>query len=560
MDFKRIDSTAYAADRFLDSFLLRRNRDNLQSFRDQRPTVGTWAPHAYNTSSGNLVQPEVSAVRVLGGAGFLLLFPLPPDTDEVLAQIEQKVGSTVTGSPYSQEMIQNVWIQSARAWLEQQQAPTTAEDLEGNASASATTEITLDTQGLPAGWCVVGVNWISGEGTEEEIQDSGGSGINCLTDYWSAYFILDDSASHTIGTGNAVPHYAVRIRDTTDKPSETLGEQAKRQLIHQADNGGGAGANRFYHYVYPAGLSTTPHDSSNDSLWRTPLGNTTLSAITLSTPTIADLPDPRARLDGTQPASVRNLLREPAAQVTEWLTRPRIHCMGPQPLMAHKDWTNQEPQNRVYPDRELSSSYQTLACAPVGDDDAFQRRDRAGSATTYTKTAIEVAFIYFVTLPTNDPGNSFAWDLTWRLYLTDRDQSSNAVSAEYAIPRVTTIRSPTQVTLSSEIHRFDPLGYITTFHTAPDAPQTLERCVFSGPLPLQLQRHGALQLEVLRVKDTNTSPERTLSLQVKSTGSTVTRTSDGEDSQFAPRVHLLTWTVASQSWLTREPSVGEVGV
>lgn len=568
-DFKYIDSAAYADDEVLDTFLLRRSRQNLEAFRHQRPVVGTHALCTFDTSTGSVHTPDAACMAELRGSFMVYPFWLAPGVTELRVNVEVRCTTTVTASPYSQEATVRAAVlpmASFELGLRPREGDFVEEDVTGNASVSVTKSLDLDTTNLPRGWVTVWVGVVSGEGTETELQDSGGSGPNCLTGYYSGYIVLDTAASNVLGTltgGADVPAWKVRIRDTAGKKSDNLGEEPPRQAIYITDAGGGAGANRYNVYVY--GAMTTDRaaqpPSASDSLWYTPLAEAEIHGVTIKEQTVGDLPSVGAMIDATQPVSTRNLSPQIRDQVREWLVRPRVYACGPHPKVDNTDWTGTHPHSFTRPYVGLTTSYQTLAQCVTGGDDLYGRRDRSGTLTQYRKTQVEVCAVLLVTLPTDDPGGPFGWNLTVRAYFTDRDGSSNAVGIEFPLVDVPTYRCPASPVLSTSQGAFPPLTRLVGF-TSDNDPTVCQRHAFASLLPVALWSSPQVGACVYRwrVADTSTSDPRLLALQVKATDSSAQLTSDGAAAEFAPNVHLLTWAVVSGAHLRQEPALADLGV
>lgn len=565
VDFKHIDSRVYADDEPLNTFQIVRTHNNLQAVLDNRPISATWVPGVYDTSTGALLSPDVSYFQGQGSGRAVapLLIWLPRRAQTVRVEVEHTCYTSETGG--GDEVTLSASIQTRSQWSRSVPSPVEASTTHaGGASSSDTEVLDLDVSSFPDGWAVVRVGVVSGEGSAVEIQDAGGSGSNVLTGHYSGYFVLDNAAQHGgangLPAGTQIPHWAIQILDSGGKASANLGSQFGRQALFLEDNG--SGSSRFLLFVYPPVSVDTPHASGTDAVWYTPLGATQIGAVTLTVYDAGSLDDLGAATDASQPASVANLQPNVVSEaVNLWLGTPKIHCLGVSPNVGAVDYTGTGSVNRAYSTTTLAPTYQALAWAPVGDDDAFQRRDNTGSATAYIKTAVEVAALFLVTLPTDNPGGPQSWDVDVKLEFTDRDGSSNAVSYEFEERFDDVLFSPTNPILNTGLADFARPPLLADFATAPGEPPTRERHALSGFWPdHHLRRSKGFTLRTWRVKDTNTSPERTLSLSIKSANASAYVQTNGGRSEFRPRFHMLTWTVISAPFGEREPSVGELGV
>lgn len=570
MAFKFIDSTAYSADKPLDTFLLRTNRDNLQACIDDRPVQGVWTPHTYNTDTGALLLPEISGYNE--PSCVVLWFWVPPGVTHLGVIVEQQVATTVTANPYTSEITLRAAALPRAVWESPSRASAltswTSTTVAGGASSSSATELTLDVSGNPPGWTSVVVGWQSGTGDWTEILDSGGSGPNCFTGWWPGHIMLDTAASNTIGTGNQTPHWVVRVADAGGKESISIAKglfEPPRKVLLITDNG--SGANRFGVYCWPPLLRQvsiegllTQHLSATDMLWYQPLGVATLSGVTVYTKAEGDLPDPLARLDATQPAAMRVVQTEVYDQVRTWLERPRVHAMGPLPNPSQTDWTTFGPTNRISSSVYLDTTYSTLALASVGGDDAFQRRPQAGAPSTYTKSTVDVIFTVGVFQPSNAGGNH-AWDLDFRVRVADQDGASNTVDVTLPVDEVLAPNCPVSWYFNGAIPDYDDSALLTVFNATSEDPHDLWRHTMAGVLPVSvLKRLPAVTL-TMRVRDTSPSATRIALLQVRSRdGGSPLLTAHDEVTTYRPRIHLFTWSVVSAATVDREPAVSELGV
>lgn len=82
------------------------------------------------------------------------------------------------------------------------------------------------------------------------------------------------------------------------------------------------------------------------------------------------------------------------------------------------------------------------------------------------------------------------------------------------------------------------------------------------PLDVINARNGISRYtRIMTVVDAFDDTHRTLKLEVRARdGASPLQTADGGASEYAPWIHLITWTVTSKPFLGLEPSLGEVGV
>ena len=561
-DFKRHDSTAYADDQPLDTFLLVRNNDNFEAVREKRGRMAAWTPGTLDSSSGAVLKVQVSGFVQRSLIPYL--WHLTADTTQISVAVRHRVTSNVAAS--GSEVTLSTFAVSLPQFLSGAPLPAgTSTGLSGGASSSTTTTHTIDTSELSEGWIVVCVGILSGESADVEITGTGGvTGEAVYTGYYPGLHICNSQATPLGTTGSVIHHWGLRVKSgVSAKASETIPQ--RQLLVLEYDNAIDTDYTYRLH-AYPT-IDVFPSDSQigiqrhldTDALWYVELGFADIESVTIYDSAVRA----RAlggRLDAGLPARAPALIEEVGAQNRWWLTTGRVHHMGGCQSPSDVDFTTTGPANRISGSRFLSASYQEIAACTVGTDDLFEQ-----ASTNYQRTTISVKALMLLTHTTNTVNaDTSVFDLFWRLQLTDLDGSSNAVVADVTSPNVRALTCPTFAFLDSTFPAasegmgntnaglYPSIAYLFGF--GPNGNYDgLKRHALRGVLPeAELGRSSLYEVD-LSIRDTQTTRRR-LSVQCKSS---LTQSS-GRVTRAFPRLHLLTWTAVSTPY-TEEPTALTLG-
>ena len=572
--FARIDSTAYADDEPLDTYLLRRNHENRNAVREHRGRSATWAPGTLNISTGAVVKPQISGFRERALLPFL--WNLSPNTDEIKVAVRHVIATSRAAS--GDEITLSAFACSLTQFLRTMELPAgVSTGLSGGASSSSTSTLTIDTSGLPAGWIVVCVGVISGEANAVEIVGSLATGPVVYNGFYPGFHICGVDASHTLGTtATVLHHWGLSVREASGgKLSEVIPD--RRLLLLEYDTAVGSDY-RFRLHVYPplfaggAGQSddnatiSVPLQTTAESLWYIELGIIDIDSVTIYESSVIN-PAVRGRLDANQPAGVSTLGKEVSESHRFWLTTGRMHHTGGSQNPSEYDWTTFEPVNRISASRYLSASYQELCACVVGVDDAFEQ-----SGTNYQRTLTSLKAIVLLTHTTNSPDVAEAFFVDFMLELTDLDGSTSSVTqtmpgvAMEALTCPVWQYAPSTVASDGEgnqaVGLYTPMGYL--FGWGPQRTfSSFKTHALRGLLPQgEVGRRSLFELD-LSIKDTSAGARRlALSAKVELTtvaGSSVVATVSGRTVSYYPRLHVLTWAVVTTPF-NDEPLATTIGV
>lgn len=565
-DFKAIDSDAAAPDRPLDTFLLKRSRSNLQAVLEKRQRGAVWTPVALD-GSGNSIVPRLCAYEDHACA----LFPwtVGPYDTELSVVVQHKVGSNVTSGGNEVQLLAEWYTVDGLARGRQSRDSDTA-DLTGNASTASATTLTLDVTSAQGQIIVILIGVKSYEGTEAEIQDSGGSGTNVFNGWYHGAYILKDAASHTLGSGEQLPTIAVRATIGGSKASDNNPEtNIKRQCIRIRDAGSGDG--RYTLHVHPPILSASnsvdgvSHEATV-SLYQTPLGWLDLHSVNVYVSGVTGIAGPSPRTDAPRTASRYTVAPERVDQARAWFSLARVHALGGRLDLGQNDSVDSNILlEKVQQGQQLNASYATYGVALVG------RGDQASQVgITYTRAAYRVTAIFAMSV-TDARGGGFKWDIDLRLRLSDWDKTSNTVDVEqsYTDSRAwACAAAPPGLFLP--LNNFPDEGRLRGFANQNDqwahalrglGPRAIIRDgSITGPL-LTPERPGgsALTFVSLPIVDTSDGDRRLLSLQVKSNRSSSREDSSGNTRNDAPRVHLLGFLVEDETFTRYTPLLSDIG-
>lgn len=560
VDFDYIDSTAYTDNQVLDTYLLRKTRDNLDAWRTRAYRFGSWTPIIIDQNAYTQIFPRVCSYGQRSWLPFL--WHKAPGVSQVEVNIRWKLASNVTSG--SDEVTLYGLACTLDTWLTDPVLPdpSVSTAYTGGASSFSLTNFTLGVSDLPEGWIVVAVGFKSEEGTETEIVDGASAGETVYQGFYTRHHIIADAGSSTLGSGDQVPTWALRVYESSaGKDSTTvpwLGEG--QQCLYISDDG--SGDYRYLLYVYPPiSQDTTGSDEGSfggrvlhgslDSLWYIPLGYADIAQITIEDKLIASLPDPRARLDAPRSAGVRSIGPEVEAQCREWLSRTRVHQLGPGILATDTDHTSNGPLNRISSQFELETTWQSISRTRVGRGDEF-----TWNGTNYTHTAYEALALFVLTHTTGQLVEEESFRVDFRLICTDQDGSSNAENGDTQQIEILAAAAARQPRLAT-IPGFPLTGVLLHFN---QLSNTLRRTHLRSLWPEDARQEAALKgfwapVSLDLLDDTNQA-DRVLHLQAKGSATNTSGTANG----FKPILHLVTWTVVSKPHLGRTPDGTEIGV
>lgn len=564
-DFKAIDATAYVADKPLDSFLLVRTHENLKACREKRGRSASWCAGTINTVSASKARPEVSGFRER--ELLLFLYHLSPFVTEVEVKVRHQVSTSVAGGGAATEATLSAFVLSFEAFLRSRALPEgSTVNLTGGATGSSTSTFTIDVSDVARGWCVVAVGVLSSEGTAVEITNSGGhNGPAMYMGFYAGYHILEGNAD--LGTTSEVKHWGLSLRTGTkqadlvpDRKAMFLSYDASRQNHYQ-----------YLLFFYPQIASVgdmgsdensiagaRAHNTSTDALYYLPLGVVTFDSVTV-TDTDFQQPDRGSQIDAGQPAGVTNLQPEFASSQRLWLSTPRLHHFGASEN-ALEVFAGQSI-NLMGTSRVLSGSYLELCACVIGSDDPYSL-----GSSNLTKTAITVKALIAVTVLNNDPNMENLFDLDFQLEATDLDNSTDPLTTSARATDVAAFGSPVleQISGNGWSSRYDDNARKLSFQGA-NSGQTMSAASNRGTYPEGSDLRFFMHDLELYLTDDQTGVRR-LSLQVKCAdtttvgGSARAVGSTGQVYQFFPRVHILTWSVASRPYLDEPPDLSAIGV
>lgn len=559
-DFKRIDSTAYDADKPLDSFLLVRTHENTKAIREKRGRSAVWC--AGDMVSGAIVQPEISGFRDRSMLYFL--YYLSTYTTEIKVTVRCRAETSVAGGGAATEATLSVFAISLDRFLTSPVLPDgQATNLTGGATTSSNITTTVDVSDIARGWIIVGVGVLSTEGTAVEIAKSNGTdGPQVYRGFYANYHILDQHAD--LGTTSELKHWGLSLR-TGSKISERVPDRRALFLDYDVTRHPDKSYLIFFTEMIPsAGAlgsdenrtgSFSQHEAT-DSLYYIPLGVVSVDSVSISDSDVRH-PDRGSTLDAGQRASVRSLQPEVASLQRQWLSVPRIHHIGPT--------TTAPTIDRISGSTVLSTTFVEFASCLIGDDDPYTY-----NSTNYVKTAISVQALVVFTVPVNDWNRENVFDLDFKLVATDLDGSSNPKESESggAEARVVAIGSSVFEQVAGVgapfMMNYSDEGRLLSF-TGVNIQPTQSRHSLRGSLPeASIYREVMLDLPMSLVDDQVSN--RRLSLQVRPanlvTYGGVDKAGDITNTpyQYFPMVHVITLTVASRPYLDEPRDLSSIGV
>ena len=586
VDFKHIDATAYAADQPLDTFLLVRNARNLEAVREHRGRSATYTPGTFDTTSGTLLLPEISAYQQR------MFIPFFWHLTEHVTQITVSVMHQVaTSEQPTAEVVVSAAVMPLLQFLEADTVPEgTTATLAGGATTPTRTELVIDVSAEPRGWLVVMVGFLSGEGSAVEITNSGGSaGPTQYNGFYATAHVLANTAD--LGTATAYKHWGLRVQTGT-KVNTAIDPVQALLLDHAATRGT---AERYFLHFWPPmpgqgvagsieGFSPViVHNASTDALYYYPLGTLTLHSINI-TDTAVRQPTRSGRLDAGLPASVSRLALEAQQSHEAWRGITRMHHIGPQPSVdaTDTDHTGTGPLNRIGTSTTLTTGFETICSTVVGKGDLYTYQ-----GTDYTRTAITAKALVALLVPATQPGAVDAlFNLTFRLKALALGTGGAAKLVTYNATDVPAILTPPQVwglggtrigDLSADSGLYDDASALLGTQRPGQEWDTIAGHTLRGLIPEQGRlRRKLLEVELLFIDNTPAHATQAVQfdLECKPTDSeTVTVgtgalqftedrffTTEGVVGRHFPRLVLITWSVCSTPFNGRDPNPANIGI
>ena len=564
-DFKGIDATAYIADKPLDSFLLVRTHENLKACRDNRGRSASWCAGTINTTTATRVRPDVSGFRSREFITFL--YHLSPFVTEVEVKVRHIVTTSVAGGGSATEATLSAFVMSFESFLRDATLPEgSSVNLTGGATSSSTSTFTIDVSDVSRGWVVVAVGVLSAEGTAVEITNSGGSnGPGMYMGFYSGFHILEGNAN--LGTTSEVKHWGLSLRTGTkqadlvpDRKAMFLSYDPTRQnhyryllfFYPQISSVGDAGSDE--HSV--AGVRA--HNASTDALYYIPLGVVSFDSVTVTDSAFRQ-PDRGSQIDAGQPAGVTALQPEFAASQRLWLSTPRFHHMGAAEN-ALQTFAGQSI-NLMGTSRVLSGSHLELCACVIGSDDPYSI-----GGSNPTKTAVTVKALIALTVLNNDPNMQNMFDLEFKIEATDLDgstlpHSTTATALDVSAFSAGVIQQSSGVGWFSS---YDDRARLLAFQ-GDNSGQTLSPSSNRGTYIEGSELRFFMHDLELYLTDDQTYVRR-LSLQARCVDTTTVAGSSravgsgGQVYQYFPRIHVLTWSVASRPYLDEPEDLTDLGV
>ena len=548
-DFKHVDSTAYAADEPLDSFLLRRTSENIKAVREHRGRLGAWNAGTLNTSTSAVVKPQVSAFGTRSLIPFL--WHLAPNVTEIKVAVRHRVTTSNAASGYEVQL--SAFAVEVSHFLSGAPLPAgQTSDLSGGAGSSSTTTLTLDVSELSEGWIVVGVGFLSGESAAVEITKSAGThGPDVYSGYTSGFHVCDHNAN--LGTTpTVINHWGLVVKtESGGKLSDSIGS---RQMLRYQYDAAADNELTYRLYVYPQFPThrgfVNPNSAANQSLYYIELGVADVEGVTIYDSAVSH-PDVRASLDASRPAKTTTLVSQVAEQHELFLQNTRFHHLGPSQNPSESDFSAARPVNVISGSRLLSTSYQDMCSCVVGRGDLLE-----SGGTNFRRMVYTLRALIYASYPTQGPGDPVPFNISLRLQLTNPDLS-NPTNQVLPISRMPFIRSPNMQFApfadnilnygNPFLDQYDSLAYLLGF-----GPQYnmsgFQRHTLRGVLPEEdMGRRNIFDVEIQIEDDQPLVTRRIATLQAKNDAN---QTSDGGVIRIpgqAPRLHVLTWSVITST-------------
>jgi len=546
-DFKHIDSTAYAADEPLDSFLLRRSHENIKAVREHRGRLGAWHPGTLNTSTSAVVKPQVSGYTQRSLIPFL--WHLAPNVTEIKVAVRHRVTTSHAVSGYEVQL--SAFAVEVSHFLNGDPLPDgQTSDLSGGASTSTTTTLTLDVSDLSRGWIVVCVGFLSGESAAVEITKSSGvHGPEVYNGYTTMFHVCDHNAD--LGsTPTVINHWGLVVKTEAGSTKFSDSVESRQMLRYEYDSTGGLSTDLTYRlYVYPQFPPNREFvnsaSSDNQSLYYIELGVADLEGVTIYDSNV-NHPPVRAALDASRPAGATALVSRVSEQHQVFLENTRFHHLGPSQNPTETDFSTFRPVNVISGSRILTTSYTDICSCVVGRGDLLE-----AGGTNYRRMVYTLRALIYATYPTQAPGPPVPFNITLQLQLTNPDLS-NPTNQEVPVSRWPCTRAPNMrywpfATNMSNYgnnyaHEYDSLAYLLGF--GPQHSMTgFQRHTLRGVLPEgDMGRRNIFDVEIQIEDDQPLVTRRIATLQAKRGENTADGAVIGIPGQ-APRLHVLTWSV-----------------
>ena len=544
-DFKYVDSTAYAADEPLDSFLLRRSHENIKAVREHRGRLGVWSPGTLNTSTSAVVKPQVSGYQQRSLIPFL--WHLAPNVTEIKVAVRHRVTTSHASSGYEVQL--SAFAVEISDFLSGVDLPAgQTSDLSGGASSSTTTTLTLDVSGLSRGWVIVCIGVLSGEAAAVEITKSSGTHG---PDVYSGFDTMMHVCNHNADLGTTatvINHWGLIVKtEAGGKVSDSV--ELRQMLRYEYDNFSGLSTDLTYRlYVYPQFPRHRPFvnagSSPNQSLYYVQLGVIDLESVTIYDSAVSH-PPVLASLDASNSAAVSPLVARVTEQHQLFLENTRFHHLGPSQNPTESDFSTFRPVNVISGSRELSTSFQDICSCVVGRDDLLESGGTNRRRLVYTMRALVL-----MTYPTMGTGPPVPFDVFFKLRLTNPDLS-NPVDQQLGVSSMSCIRCPNmrfnqtasnmQTYGNNFADGYDSLAYLYGFGPQYNLSQ-FQRHTLRGVLPEgDAGRRNIFDIEI-QIEDTVSLITRRIAT-LQASRSATTSTGAPVNTGQSPRAHILTWSV-----------------
>ena len=569
-DFKKIDSTAYADDQPLDSFLLVRTAENIKAIREHRGRSITWTPSTIELGTTNIIRPKVSSYR--GQERIPFFYFLAENTTQI--QVKIRGFSDTNVSSGGTEITLGASVLSIEQFLAGYPlTAATTSNVSGGVTTPTTHTLALDVTDVRRGWCVVFVSVESAQGTPVEITNSGGAnGSAIFSGALSNGFVLDATAN--LGAADAVQHWGVFVAES-GAVAKTNTNLPDRKLLYIDYNAARQSGSEYVLHVWPliSGLGvfgafdgvagTQQIIAATDALYYRPLGVFCFDSVQILDSGVS-LPSRAGRLDAGQPASVMRILPETSRAGALWTDVTRIHHIGPTPNPTETDHTSSAPLNKISASRTLqdASSYLDLCGAIVGAGDNYRYLD-----TNYVRTRVQLKIMCVLTLPVlssssfqrlmeDDP---YFYDIDFRVKFDTQNPSATATTTrDFGGYPLQALPTPYYSMFSSSsapncypgLDEFGlsswQLGFKKTDVSGDEITTHSKRGTFGPHL------RGVASIITLDCLDQYQTTTRKLTLQAKlnrlGTNSEAIA-NNGRQASYKPRLHILSWSVITTPYL-----------
>lgn len=579
-DFKAINQDAAASDKPMHSALMQGIRNNTIAAREKRLRSMTKSYDLRVISSTNVDRPRIHGtyswntpeLRVYGCLPFLYVRTRPDVT-----QIKVLVAGVQTDTAGSLAAAV-VKIEDAilGAWTGFREFPDDASASNTAISAGASTQEDSFTLTLPATTGDVFMVFFGArsdlDGTVTEIQDSVAANAMYAATYGAlrrkvggAVIQYNFNSNHTETTQR--PDFCVGFDSGAGKASwPQSGLKPSRQAIFIDDGGSFRGV-----YVYPPYDENIEYGLPNTArLFKNPTGFYDLESIQIvevaETGFVFD-----SALNGGKAASIETHSRLVVeAEKLPLRYVPAYHCGGNvapnttdhvlDNIGALAGTGAYGSINKLHNYVEYTASWQTIGQCTVRPHGTHKTLD---GTTTQTRVGYRAVAVFAIsaassldfsrrTIEVSPPAT---FDLDVKLILTDRNASgTSVVGGAQAYNKVPANAHPVGLQTEAVRALSEPVGYLLRLHHIDDidTDQEVNELVshtLAGQFPDDVWSSGRYLFVDLEIIDTETDPERLLTIQVRGNSDDVPNTGWAGTGTAAANayVHLLTWTVVGFS-------------